>query len=414
MSAGPRRRLAVVVAALAVAGIAAACAPVTPPAPPPTSSPPVSVAAACPGLEVPTPSEADPVDYVAVVEEPSGETEFESFTATSEEQVEQEIAALQTEGEVVTVTEDLPVSAQAVNPHDDDWYVHQWGLPAAGFESAWALPAGRDGAGQTIAIVDTGIDTDHPEFAGRIDPGARFIADNESDVPDSADVEDDYGHGTHVAGIAAAADSPAGPTSYGVGGAPAARILPVKVLDNVGKGSTENVADGIKWAGERANVINLSLGGGSCEAIGHAVEEARADGAVVVAAAGNSGTNKLLTAPGGLANVITVGATNSSNTRPTWSNYGPYVELGAPGSNIYSTVPPTVPLVAPTGKSIDLKSGTSMATPFVSAAVALLRQQCPGQSVDWYAQRLRQTATPMIPSLGAPLLNVHNALQTPC
>jgi subtilisin family serine protease len=400
----------VVVAALAVAGIAAACAPVTPPAPPPTTTtpPPAPVAAACAGLEVPTPTQADPVDYVAVVEQPSGETEIETFTATSNEQVDQEVAALEAEGEVVTVTEDLPVTAQAVNP-DDEYFYSQWGLrglPGGGFETAWSQ-SGRDGAGQVIAIVDTGIDTDHPEFAGRVLSGARFLDAVEG--PDSADVEDDMGHGTHVAGIAAAADSPAGPGGFGLGGAPAAAILPVKVLNESGKGSTANVAAGIKWAAEHgATVINLSLGGGSCGPINIEVENARSNGVVVVAAAGNENTNQITTAPGGLPGVITVGATTSGNAKASFSNYGPYVELGAPGQTIWSTFPS--PSVAGRPAGFGAISGTSMSTPFVSAAVALLRQDCLSLTVDQVAQILRQTATPMIPSLGAPLLNVEGAL----
>jgi len=399
----------VLFAALATAGLAAACTPVTQPSPTPATQPKpqVQVAAACPGLEVPTPTPTDPVDYVAVVETPAGTTETESFTATSEVEVEQEVAALETTGTVVSVSEDLPVHTLTVNP-DDERYFQQWGLPAAQFDAAWAA-SGLDGSGVTIAVVDTGIDTDHPEFAGRVLGGQRLLAGD--GTLQGATVEDDHGHGTHVAGIAAAADSPPGVGGYGLGGAPAAWIVPVKVLKSSGSGASADVAEGIRWAADEggADVINLSLGGGSCTAIGSAVNEARALGAVVVAAAGNSSTHQITTAPGGLAQVVSVGASNANGARAGFSNYGQYVDVGAPGDSIWSTVPVTSEL-----NGFGLKSGTSMSSPFVAAAVALLEQKCPGLSPDTVEARLKSSAGTNVPGLGARRLDVNNLLAQPC
>ena len=198
-------------------------------------------------------------------------------------------------------------------------------------------------------------------------------------------VQDDHGHGTHVSGIAAAGDN-SGPNSYGLGGAPGAKLLPVKVLNDSGSGSSQDVALGIQWAADNgATVINLSLGGGSCGAMQTAIDYARSKEVVVVAAAGNSNSNKL-SAPGGNAGVITVGATTSSDQKASFSNYGTYVDIGAPGSAIFSTFPS--PAVGTRPDAFGSLSGTSMSSPFVAAAVALIKQKCPSLSPDAVQQKI--------------------------
>jgi len=403
MAARPMpRRLAILT--VVVGALAAACAPVTapPPAPPPPAAqsappppPPPPPPAACTSTtEVPTPS--NPVEYVAVVDDGDGDAEVETFTATSAAERDLHVAALDARGGVVAVEEDLPVYAQ-VSMDDEPFVPEQWGLAAAGLPGAWA--AGYDGAGQVIAIVDSGVASGHPEFAGRLRPGHFFLGDLEGDG-----AEDDHGHGTHVAGIAAAGDN----GEYGLGAAPQAEILPVKVLNDQGSGAFSDVAEGIDWAvAQGADVINLSLGAPypSCSAaIQQEIDEANAKGVVVVAAAGNDGSDRI-GAPGGSTGVITVGATTSTGDKAPYSNHGPFVDIGAPGSGVLSTLP---------ANGFGSKSGTSMATPFIAGTVALLRQKCGDVSWGQALNILRTHAGPMVPGLGAPRLAADLAVANAC
>jgi subtilisin family serine protease len=166
-----------------------------------------------------------------------------------------------------------------------------------------------------------------------------------------------------------------------------------------------DVAKGIDWATTHdADVISMSLGGPGCSAtVQSKIDEANAEGVVVVAAAGNSNSNQIGT-PGGMTGVITVGATTSSDQKAAYSNYGPYVDIGAPGDVIWSTVP----------GGFATKSGTSMATPFVAAAVALIKQKCPALSPDTVQQRIETFHGVSVSGLGAPLLDVDNALANAC
>ncbi|TLM78035.1 MAG: hypothetical protein FDZ70_04680, partial [Actinobacteria bacterium] len=254
----------------------------------------------------------------------------------------------------------------------DPHYADQWGLPRIGAPAAWDVTLG--GAGVKIAIVDTGVDLEHPEFAGRIDTVNDYDFVNRD-----WNADDDEGHGTHVAGIAA------GGINNGVEGcgvAPACTILPVKVLDKSGSGSNAGVADGIEWAADHgADVINLSLGSRYySQAIADAVAYAQSQprDVLVVAAAGNDGST--VSYPGKLAGVVTVSAANSSDGLASFSNRGPEVDLAAPGVDVYSTLPwPTQ------GQYWD---GTSMASPFVAGAAALVRSEMPALTADQVAQVL--------------------------
>jgi subtilisin family serine protease len=177
--------------------------------------------------------------------------------------------------------------------------------------------------------------------------------------------DDGNGHGTHVAGTAAAE------TNNGTGGAgtcPNCRIMPVRVLDNNGSGSLSNVANGIAWASDNgAQVINLSLGGPGSTALQDAVNYAWNRGSFLACAAGNDGTSSTTNArPGAYTNCFAVASTTSSDSRSSFSNYGTWVEAAAPGSSIYSTW---------LGSSYNTISGTSMATPHVAGVAGLLRSQ---------------------------------------
>ena len=218
---------------------------------------------------------------------------------------------------------------------------------------------GATGAGVVVAVIDTGLDLNHQEFTGRIVQGYDFV--DKDLIP-----EDGNGHGTHVAGTIGGAND-----NFGVTGvAYESNIMPIRVLDNEGYGYTSDVIAGMRYAADNgADVINLSLGGGGySQSMFDAIEYATGLGAVVVMAAGNSGINSP-DYPAAHANNygLAVGAVNQDGNMADFSNRAGAIELDyvtAPGVDIYSSVP---------GNSYALFSGTSMATPHVAGAAALLR-----------------------------------------
>lgn len=235
-------------------------------------------------------------------------------------------------------------------PSDSSWNL-QYGLINIHAPQGWDLSTGSSAV--TIAIIDTGVDLSHADLAAKIVGGYDF-ANND------ASAQDDNGHGTHAAGIAAASSN----NGTGVAGVSwGARIMPIKALNASGNGTYANVAAGITWAADRgAQVINLSLGGASTSIVlEDAVNYAYGKGVVLVAAAGNTGANSVLY-PARYPNVIAVTATDGSNARAGFSNYGPEVGLSAPGVSIYST------FIGGYG----YKSGTSMSAPFVSGLAAIV------------------------------------------
>ena len=229
----------------------------------------------------------------------------------------------------------------------------QWGLAAVRVDAAWEV---TQGAGVTVAVLDTGVDADHEDLAGQVLAGINLLGNQTS-----FDSDDENGHGTHVAGIIAAADNEAGV----VGVAPQARILPVRVLDSDGSGYASDVAEGIVWAVDHgAAVINLSLGSprpSSAQqlAIQYAVER----GVSVFAAAGNSGPTSVPEYPAAFPEVTAVGATTPQGLAASFSSRGSYLDLAAPGTMI---------LAAHAGGGYAFQSGSSMASPFVAGVAALL------------------------------------------
>ena len=236
----------------------------------------------------------------------------------------------------------------------------------------WGNIAGfcKPGEGIIVAVIDTGVDLDHPDLQVNLVPGATFISG--TSTPD-----DDQGHGTHVAGSVAAAMNDVGI----IGVAPFAKIMPVKVLSASGSGSVAGVAAGIRWAADNgAKVINLSLGGSSFTSLElDAVNYATAKGVLVIAAAGNCGhpagyvANRCPTwnspsYPAAFDNAMAVASTTSSNTHSSFSTQNSYVEIAAPGSNIYSTYP---------GGGYHTTSGTSQATPHVAGLAAAIWSRNP-------------------------------------
>lgn len=226
----------------------------------------------------------------------------------------------------------------------------QWALDRVGAPAAWA--AGHTGEGVRVAVVDTGVDATHPDLAGRVT--SVFSAF------DSPATTDPSGHGTHVAGIVAAAQG--APPTTGV--APDARVLAVRVMGADGVGTHSNIAAGIIAAVDAgADVVNLSLGGPeSTDVLASGVAYAVDRGVVVVAAAGNENTTAP-SYPAAYPGVLAVAATTRSDARAPFSNTGPHLDLSAPGFAITSTVP---------AGHRDVLSGTSQAAPFVAGTAAVV------------------------------------------
>jgi thermitase len=241
--------------------------------------------------------------------------------------------------------------AQSLAEPDDSYFTAQWNMQKVRAPGAWDVTTGSPNV--IIAILDTGVDLDHPDLANKIVSNINFS--------DSPTVDDVYGHGTHVAGIAAAT------TNNGVGVVGlgySATIMNVKVLGDTGSGFYSWIASGIIWAADNgADVISMSLGGSSASSIlEDAINYAWSKGVVVVAAAGNNG-NMVPVYPAYYANCIAVAATDASDARPLWSNYGDWVDVAAPGSGILSTFK---------NDNYVYMSGTSMATPHVAGLAALV------------------------------------------
>ena len=223
----------------------------------------------------------------------------------------------------------------------------QWGLDAVRAEGAWGTSRG---AGVTVAVIDSGVTATNPDLVGRLRPQLNLI-------PGTGDPN---GHGTHVAGIIAASLN-----GVGVAGlANQATILPVRILDASGSGDTSSLARGIILSAQRgAKVISMSLGGsGHDPAVQRAIAYASGLSSTIVAAVGNDSYVNVPIYPAAYPGVIGVGSIDNFFEHSYFSNEGSFVDIAAPGEYIYSTV----------GNSWGYKSGTSMATPFVSATAALI------------------------------------------
>ena len=247
--------------------------------------------------------------------------------------VKDAVARLEDQPGVVDAQPNYIYKAMAAAPNDS-FFGQEWGLgggPGVNVLPAWDRTRG---AGQTIAIVDTGVDLTHPDLVGNLVAGHDFV-DNDT-VPDDFNL-----HGTHVAGTAAADDD----NGIGVSGvAPAAKIMPVRALDSDGKGNSATIANGILFAADNgATVINLSIGGpagGGDSALGAAIEHAGQRNVVVVSAAGNENNNNDVnpTTPCTLDppthNNICVAAVTATGARSDFSNFGAStVDVGAPGGD---------------------------------------------------------------------------------
>jgi lambda repressor-like predicted transcriptional regulator len=295
--------------------------------------------------------------------------------AVPEGQEEMVVRALSEDPRVEYAELDYVVRATII-PNDYYYYL-QWGLTKIQAPGAWDQTTGTSDL--IIAIVDTGVDLNHPDLNGKIVPGWDFVNDDES-------AQDDHGHGTHVAGIAAAETN----NGQGVAGVSwGARIMPIKVLDRNGDGYYSDVARGVLYAcNHGAQIINLSLGGDTpSNTLEDALEQAYQDGCLIVAAAGNSGRNEV-DYPARYPEAMAVAATDRYDDHAPFSDYGPQIEVAAPGVDIYSTL-----WVRPNNHDYGYKTGTSMSTPHVAGLAALLWSVCPQLTNTEVRSVIESTAT---------------------
>ncbi|MDQ1654640.1 MAG: hypothetical protein QOI35_3840, partial [Cryptosporangiaceae bacterium] len=308
---------------------------------------------------------------------------------TTTETAETALASLRKDPSVAAVSLDYRrhLTATPADPYyalSQQPYLSTLRLP-----QAWDVV--RDATSQVIAVVDTGVYLTHTDLAARIVPGYNVLnpgtppADSDPNNPSNTNA----GHGTMVAGIAAAHSN----NGRGIAGAAwASRIMPVKVFPASGGAVDSDIATGITWAADHgATIVNLSLGGPADDPVLHsAIQYATGKGALVVVAAGNEGSDRPQY-PAAYPEVLAVGATDRTGSRTDFSSYGDWVDVAAPGFDITSTFPHWN---LSGGMSTDYAtgSGTSFAAPLVSGIAALVRAKLPSLSPAQVLARLKATA----------------------
>jgi subtilisin family serine protease len=284
---------------------------------------------------------------------------------------------------VLSLAEEPGVAAVSVN---DPKTGPQYSLDRMRVRDAWAFTTGASGI---VAVLDTGIEFGHQDLAGRVLPGHDFVNNDD-------DAADDNGHGTWVAGIIAAN------ANDGIGIAGISwqdRILPVKIMNANGTGDTSDLTSGIVWAADHgATVINMSVGGFPYSQFVHdAIRYAWSRDVVLVGAAGNNATDGQFF-PASYPEVISVSATQTDDEFTFWSNYGPDVDVSAPGASVLTT---NCQACKPIEQDISgdhrytYISGTSFAAPNVAGVVALIRARNPAMSNAWVVDRLKATVDDM-------------------
>ena len=294
----------------------------------------------------------------------------------------------------------------------------QWALETIDAYEAWDLTLGTHDV--VVAVLDTGIDWNHPDLAGNMWTnddgyhGYNFVDNNWFPMDDNIHGYDDDGiwqanlytyHGTHVAGIVGAVTN----NAVGVAGVAQVQLVAVKVMNESGEGTDALVADGIDWAVDiaHADVIVMSLGvDGESFSLRRAVNNARDEGVVMVAAAGNDGTS-VVSYPAAYGSVIAVGASDSSDRRASFSNYGTNLALMAPGVMIYSTQG---------GDNYQHLSGTSAAAPHVAGVAALMLSVDPALTPEELSTVLNSTARDVSqagydPTTGWGIVDAFNAVE---
>lgn len=260
---------------------------------------------------------------------------------------------------------------------DDTFYSEQWGLEKINAPEAWATTTGSSDV--IVAVIDTGIDRDHPDLEGQLTNGA--IASRFSQT-----ILDGAGHGTHVASIiAASSDNQQGTAGVAWG----ARIMPIKALGSGGFGNLSDIIRGFRWAVDNgADIINMSLGGGnSSRTFQSAVDYANEWDVLVVAAAGNEfRAGSPVNYPAAYEGVLAVAATDQDDEPANFSNRGDYIDIAAPGVGILAATSRFI------GANYIRFDGTSMAAPFVSGVAALLLSIDPDLSSQELMDLITETA----------------------
>ena len=273
----------------------------------------------------------------------------------------------------------VPATAQALP--NDPGLSQQWGLSHVGAFEAWNTTSGDPSV--VVAVIDSGLDFTHPDRPVNLVPGHNYVNPNDPNHP-----TDDFGHGTKVTGIIAAA------TNNGIGVAGVASrvsVMELKALDSTGWGTEFDVAEAIDYAANNGvRIINLSLGGTTDDQfMRDATNYAYGKGVLLVAAAGNAGSITPPVYPAAYPHVLAVAATDSTDQVAYFSLPGDYLDLAAPGVSIYSTA---------MGGSYESGSGTSFAAPHVAGVAALVWAARPSLTVDEVHSLLRATAR----DIGAP------------
>lgn len=283
-----------------------------------------------------------------------GELQIDTVTVPTRAAVAEQVETEQNNPDVYAVST-TPTPVRTTATPNDTYRGSQWAHNVLNIDQVHDIATG---VGVTVAVVDTGIQADHPDLAGKVMAGT----DTTSEALSSG--VDPDGHGTHVAGIIAAnTNNAAGVASV----APDASLLSVKALLSDGTGWSTDIAEGVTWAvNNGADVINLSLAvDGHDPVLETAINYANTANVTVAAAMGNDRTVNTVSYPAAYSTVLAVGSTDSSDNLSTYHNTGSHIKLVAPGNSILST---------DTGSGYATMTGTSMATPHVAAAAALLRQ----------------------------------------
>lgn len=281
------------------------------------------------------------------------------------------IEAMKKNPHVLSVESDTIVNIDATTQSNPDWGLDRIDQKALPLNSAYSYL--QTGSGTTAYIVDTGILSIHQEFSGRVLSGYTAISDGNGTT-------DCNGHGTHVAGTV-------GGTTYGV--AKNVNLVPIRILGCDGSGASSNVIAGLDWIlknGKKPAVVNMSLGGATSSSLDSAVENLYNNGYVMVVAAGNSNTDACTSSPARVSKAITVAATDNTDTRASYSNYGSCVDIFAPGSQINSSW-------IGSNTATKILNGTSMATPHVAGVVAEMLQSTPTASPQTISTNLLNQAS---------------------
>lgn len=319
-----------------------------------------------------------------------------SLQVTSQEAMDKTLAELNSDPDIEFAEPNYLGYASYIPPSNPQ-YNNQWAHTKSRAEQGWDIQRGTSST--VIAIVDTGVYYNHEDLANNIwrdgsgNPGRDLVdittwlyelqgytlLSGEDYEDDDSDPSDFNGHGTHCAGIAAAVDNDKGI----IGSCPNAKIMPIRAGFSIETPSNgiggvfewDDVADAIRWATDNgADVISMSFSGGESSTLYDAISYAYNNGVVLVAAAGNN-NNSSQSYPAAYSEVIAVGSTASDDTRSSFSTYGSWVTLSAPGSSILSTVPLSGALGDPSGYRY--LQGTSMACPYVAGVAGLILSTAP-------------------------------------